>query len=503
MIRTNTTTNKTKKKTLPKGVSGSGGGGGGGNKATTPKTKTTPSTTTTTTIDAMKKLSAKTGSHGTKTVLNKQNTTRATNPTSAKVGVNLHQPSANLDSLLEPKKLKRANSFFLTRKLSKIYHTLTGSKDNLNKIPEHDDHPVKGPEPIPNPFKFTRSASLAAIPLRRSYRNSNIRESKLEQLREEDGHHVHTAGTSENSPTDVELRAKNTLKCASTNGTPNDNEPCDKDVTSVDRHSLPADRDRKNSFNLMSSLRRTFSVTPAKRKSYNPKWSASLMNLQQIDIMISYEDLSFINYDKFNTYEANLIRHMSQTDVNAKISNRNSVPDERTIFNNDARKAATFESSKSTNQRPDDQTDAVQYFTNFPEVKRRNKPTRVNVSSMFDRPSDVRHSNVETGKQQQLNRSTFRWSTPCESLNTQPFVNSNVSLKVEDVNEQICSADDKKLIPATVPKKFPITRCISCNSLRRTQSMNDMNDGHSGGDTTNDPSRIRSFVSSITLLSSF
>lgn len=501
MIRTSTTTNKTKKKTLPKGVTG---GGSGGTKTTTPKTKT-PTSTMAMTTDGMKKLSTKTGSHAPKAAQNRPNSSRATNPApaSVKVGVNLQQPSANvLDSLLEPKKLKRANSFFLTRKLSKIYHTLTGSKDNLNKIPEHDDHPVKAHEPIPNPFKFTRSASLATIPLRRSYRNPNIRESKLEQLREEDGHHMHIGGTSENSPTDVELRAKNTLKCASTNGTPNDNELCDKDVASGERNSLPADRDRKNSFNLMSSLRRTFSVTPTKRKSYNPKWSASLMNLQQIDTMISYEDLSFINYDKFNTYEANLIRHMSQTDVNAKISNRNSVPDERTIFNGDTRMAATSESSKSTNQRIDDQTNAVQYFTNYPEVKRRNKPKRVNVASMSERP-DVRHSNVETGQQQQLNRSTFRWSTPCESLNAQPFVKSNISLKIEDMNEQICKTDGEKLIPATVPMESPFVRCISCNSLRRTQSMNDITDAHSGGDTTNYPRPNRSFVSSITYLSLF
>lgn len=452
MIRTNTTTcSKNKKKLLS-----------GGGKTTMPRTKTFLASSSIPS-DTTKKPPSKSGGQTIKT-----GRMQSMNATSAKADTNLvHQSSTNLDPLLGPKKLKRSNSFFLTRKLTKIYHTLTGSKDNLNKIPENDDHHGTQVNPMPNPFKFTRSASLATIPLRRSYRNSNIRESKLEQLREEDGH-GHGNGSA--TPTDTESTVE---KGPIANGVMNGIDASDNDKMSTS--------ERKNSFSLMSSLRRTFSVTPAKRKSsYNTKWSASLMNLQQIDVMISYEDLSFINYDKFNTYEANLIRHLSQTDVNTKLSNRNSVPDERTIFNNSARRSVTSESLKSIG-RTDDQSAADQYFINYPEVKRRNKQRRVNVYAEANRMSDVRRSYVENRSPHHLNRQTFRWSTPCESLNTQQFTKSNVSLRIENtVDERIdgtsCVSTTNPTISATAPNESPINRCISCNSLRRTQSMNEMTD---------------------------
>lgn len=470
MIRTNTTTNKNRKKSLPKSSYGGGGG---------QKTKTTAPPTTL--ADATKKLPSKSGGHSTRTAPTKISTV-ATTPKLC--------DSTDLDPLLESKKLKRSNSFILTRKLSKIYHTLTGSKDNLNKIPENDDQHAQKCDSLPNPFKFTRSASLATIPLRRSYRNSNIRESKLEQLREECGH-GHTIAASATSPSDTD---GNELKHPSQEVGPNANRVSDNERNM-------SQSDRKNSFSLMSSLRRTFSVTPAKRKSYNSKWSASLMNLQQIDVMVSYENLSFINYDKFNTYEANLIRHMSQTDVNAKLSNRNSVPDERTIFNCRARRTAAQETSLS-NDKTDAQTE--QYFANYPDVRRRQKQNRVNVNTVPDRTSDVRRSCFEYGEPRPLNRSTYRWSTPCDSPNAQQFIKSNVSVRIEDANGRICDASDvpttKPTSPGTAPKKCPLKRCISSNSLRRTQSMNDISDGHSD-DTTSDPKRTRSFVSTFFLSS--
>lgn len=443
---------------------------GGGNQ----KTKTTASTPPT---DATKKVSSKSGGHSTKTASNRP---ISNVPTSPKLIVSPQPSSTGLDALLESKKLKRSNSFILTRKLSKIYHTLTGSKDNLNKIPENDDQHGQKCDSLPNPFKFTRSASMATIPLRRSYRNSNIRESKLGQLQEEGGH-GHTIAPSATSCNETNgFCDENELSHPSANADPNVNKISDNECNT-------SQSDRKNSFNLLSSLRRTFSVTPAKRKSYNSKWSASLMNLQQIDVMVSYENLSFINYDKFNTYEANLIRHMSQTDVNAKLSNRNSVPDERTIFNCGARRTIAHETLQS-NEKTDEQTE--QYFANYPEVRRRQKPKRVNVNAMPDRTSDARRSCVEYGKPRPPNRSTYRWSTPCDSPNARQFIKSNVSLKTENASNLMTT----KPIPATAPKECPLKRCISCNSLRRTQSMNDLSNGHNN-DTKSDHERIPSFVS--------
>lgn len=182
------------------------------------------------------------------------------------------------------RKLERSNSFFLTRQLTKIYDSLTNSKESLK------DNETCTKNETKTPFKFIRSVSLAAISLKKDYRNS-IRKPKLEQLSEED----HPFGMqTEKSKQKYEKKSK---------------------TASID--SLSSRTSDKSS--MISSFKRTFSLTPSRRKATNPKWSASLMSLQQIDVMISYEDLSFIDYDKFNTYEENLmskIKSSNQIDVN-------------------------------------------------------------------------------------------------------------------------------------------------------------------------------------------
>lgn len=190
-----------------------------------------------------------------------------------------HLP-ANPDQIVDygDRKLERSNSFFLTRKLSKIYDSLTNSKESLK------DNVSSSSTKTPTPFKFIRSVSLAAISLKKDYRNS-MRKPKLEQLSEED------------HPFGVPI-AKSTRK--------NDKK---SKTASVD--SLSSRTSEKSS--VISSFKRTFSLTPSRRKSANSKWSASLMSLQQIDVMISYEDLSFIDYDKFNTYEENLMNKIKST----------------------------------------------------------------------------------------------------------------------------------------------------------------------------------------------
>lgn len=184
------------------------------------------------------------------------------------------------------RKLERSKTFFLTRQLTKIYDSLANSKESLKENVENSER--KDPKPA---FKFMRSVSLAAISLKKEYRNS-MRKPNLEQLSEED----HTIG--------IPIPNSQQKKSEKKNRT-----------ISVD--SLSSRTSDKSS--VISSFKRTFSLTPSRRKSANPKWSASLMSLQQIDVMISYEDLSFIDYDKFNTYEENLmtkIKSSNQNDVN-------------------------------------------------------------------------------------------------------------------------------------------------------------------------------------------
>lgn len=193
--------------------------------------------------------------------------------------------SSSSSSIGGQKKPERSHSFSLTRKISKIYNSITGSKDNLTKIPESDETSLP-------PFKFTRSFSMAAIPLRKSFHRS-IRRPKLEQLSEE-------SVTEKCTKDDDSAKTVDDFKT--------------KDPTKFEATlSKSGKLSRKNSASsLILSLKQTFGNSIEKNKSMNPRWSASLASLQHIDVMVSYEDLSFINYDHFNTYEKQLEKRISR-----------------------------------------------------------------------------------------------------------------------------------------------------------------------------------------------
>ncbi len=283
------------------------------------------------------------------------------------------------------KKMERSHSFFLTRKLSKIYNTLTGSKENLTKIPENEHE-----EPV---FKFSRSLSLATIPLRKSYRRI-VRETKLEKLHEE-------------HPEKVD-EIKEDISEASI-----------EHVVSNDENMSPT-RERSNSF--LSHLKRTFSSSSDKKKPLNPRWSASLANLQQIDVMVSYEDLSFINYDKFNTYEKNLAKPIESNYLQRTGNNRMSM-DERML--NKYYQKPENTSVVATEHAPSilDTTAA----TVNPVVRRRknNQLDRIrksayldsNIDSNFDQSRNVYRNSLDEAKLKflnKVNRDSFRLSNNFE-----------------------------------------------------------------------------------------
>lgn len=285
------------------------------------------------------------------------------------------------------RKLERANSFFLTRKLTNLYNSLTSSKESLNKIPENDDHNNKN-EMRP-PYKFGRSVSLATITLRKDYRNS-IRKPKLEQLSEED-HHIHGGHHHHRHTISESYQNHKNMSTAS--------------IDSV------GSRSSEKSFSLMSSLKRTFSLTPAKRKqATNPKWNASLLSLQQIDVMISYEDLSYINYDKFNTYEETLLKNLSQSDL--KTDNR--------------RQSASLKSNVNEQRhRTNSEQPSESYFSRYPSVKRRSRPNPMITGrrhSTYTQSAFI-SSEIEINSIANDDESK-RWSNPCFSLSTSNIENS-------------------------------------------------------------------------------
>lgn len=289
------------------------------------------------------------------------------------------------------KKMERSHSFFLTRKLSKLYNTLTGSKENLTKIPENENE-----EPV---FKFTRSLSLATIPLRKSYRRI-VRETKLEKLHEE-----HPEKVDENK----------------------EDEPVEQQASNDEENDSPK-RERTNSF--LSHLKRTFSSSSDKRKPLNPKWSASLANLQQIDVMVSYENLSFINYDKFNTYEKNLTKPVESNYLQRGGNNRMSM-DERMLnkyYQNagNATEIPHFQKLKHATDTPTSILDAPATTVN-PVVRRRknNQLDRVrksayldsNIDSNFDQSRNVYRNSLDDAKLKflnKVNRDSFRLSNNFE-----------------------------------------------------------------------------------------
>lgn len=203
-------------------------------------------------------------------------------------------------------KFERSGSFSLKGKLSKLINSITSSKESLNKV--EDDKEL--------PFTFSRSRSM--ILPRRTNRRSLI-EPQLEQLSEEDpmspaSPRKNSIETSDNTP------QRPTSMQAPTTSTPIENNILQQPrktstpVLSADPTFDPvANFKKRRSSTLISSFKTTFGITTEKKKEkLNDKWRASLQSLQAVDNMVSYENMSFIDYDKFNVYEKQLERKLSQ-----------------------------------------------------------------------------------------------------------------------------------------------------------------------------------------------
>lgn len=215
----------------------------------------------------------------------------------------------------EPKKLERSNSFFLTRKLSKIFH-LSASKENLNKLDE-----TKSVENINNNggFKFQRSLTLNSIQLKKNYRNTFVE--KLGKLSEEkisDSDKFKKQPDHPDTPphSPVMLRSQSPSRYRQTL-------PAGHNYDNIFK---PPKLERSDSF--ISLFRKKVSFVEKKPASMNSNWNVSLQNLQQIDNMVKYDDgLNFVNYDKFNQYEQKLekqIKYENKLSEHLKVIN--SIP---------------------------------------------------------------------------------------------------------------------------------------------------------------------------------
>lgn len=240
-------------------------------------------------------------------------------------------------------KMERTSSF--RGKLSRIFNHLTGSKENLARSDELEDDAGK------TPFTFTRSRSM--IMLRRPNRRSFI-EPQLEQLSEEaekSGDPMSPASPRKNSladssapdsgspvfrrradtanSTNTPARRQSALPTTSTplEQTPGSGSSVSRkpSLVSLTPNDPQLNFQKRRSNTLIASFKSSFSgltgsstagssstsSSDKKKDKMNPKWSASLQSLQAIDNMVSYANMSFIDYDKFNGYEKQLERQNS------------------------------------------------------------------------------------------------------------------------------------------------------------------------------------------------
>ncbi|XP_049540187.1 uncharacterized protein LOC125954159 isoform X4 [Anopheles darlingi] len=292
-------------------------------------------------------------------------------------------------------KMERSNSSgsFLTRKLSTLYSRLSGSRENVSTNAPTTNRPGRAVAPVVlpaeatpmQPVPFVRSRSMSSIQLKRTYRRSQ-NESTLRNL-QEDAILERSESTEETSVTP--LSRERTMEV-----------PEDEPET-----PSPMPRfERSNS--ILASIRRKISFKSERRSSNVSNWSTSLQNLRQEDFMVSYDDLSFIDYDQFNSYEAQLAKQTRGANGEATVS------------------ATVDELRRPSRPSSGVLGTPVVEATNTGVVRRRQKPDTLLRSTLIRKSMDATEANLDRDKNVYRNsldpeklicisnasRKSFRWS---------------------------------------------------------------------------------------------
>lgn len=193
----------------------------------------------------------------------------------------------------EPKKLERSNSF-ISRGLSKIFHAKFSSKENLvdrSKVNEKQDVVV-----LPNTLQ--RSLTLNSIQTGKNYRKT-LPELRLEKLSEEKiNENEKTKSPPMSPPVIMRSRSPASYRQSMPVGAFDDIDFLKPPTPLTPQAAAPLQR----SGSFINLIRRKISFNEVKTESMTP--AASLQSLQKIDnFLVSYDDLSFVDYDKFNKYE--------------------------------------------------------------------------------------------------------------------------------------------------------------------------------------------------------
>lgn len=302
--------------------------------------------------------------------------------------------------IAEPK-LERSNSFFLTRKLSEIYQKLSSSKENLHKAVESDDKKLG----------ITRSLSLNSIQLKKNYRRSLVQESKLGKLSEEQiCENEKKVISPPATPSDEDLKRIKQQKAENRRSVPpeafrhmNVQVPINP-IVPEPKPEIKTKEDSKmkleRSPSLLSIIRKKVSFTDKNRMSGN--WNTSLLNLQQIDNMVSYENMTYVNYDKFNKYGQDLEKNLSQGEL---IPLNPPINQPTTISQN-------FPQNTINTQRQ-----SLVYEATNPVIRavkmREKKRKMVDVNSNLDRDKNLYRQSIDSAKLRflsSINLESHRWS---------------------------------------------------------------------------------------------
>ncbi|XP_058129775.1 uncharacterized protein LOC131285134 [Anopheles ziemanni] len=311
-----------------------------------------------------------------------------------------------LGSLGQPAgpKMERSNSFFLARKLSSLYSKFSGSRENVssaNAVSPNTDG--KDTVDRTQPFQFVRSRSMSSIQLKRAYRRSQ-NESTLQNL-QEDAILERSESSEETAGT-----AAGTVRSEAI-----ENVPVPEATAPVTPDTPPPMPRFERSNSILASIRRKISFRSDRRSSTVSSWSTSLQNLRQEDFMISYDDLSFIDYDQFNSYETNLLKRQPAA-VASETYHPHHTPPSLNVQDGQT------ESLSQSN----DNTPAVE-ATNTGVIRRRRKNDNLlrttlirksmDVESNLDRDKNVYRNSLDAEKLlciSKVNRKSFRWSADVE-----------------------------------------------------------------------------------------
>ena len=371
-------------------------------------------------------------------------------------------------------KFERSGSFSLKGKLSKLINSITSSKESLNKV--EDDAEL--------PFKFTRSRSM--ILPRRTNRRSLI-EPQLEQLSEEDPtspasprkNSIDHNGDSSNTPLRPQSLQPTTTSTPLDDGTIPSSpslhaRKSSTPVLTQDPAFDPiANFKKRRSSTLISSFKTTFGLSSEKKKDkLNDKWRASLQSLQAVDNMVSYENMSFIDYDKFNTYEKQLERKLSQISLMEPALNCSHLPNDSSFIADNTSYILVSPGTPST-------AAPSPFITPQTVVRRRKTASSLHGSAreLAKRRSVSRHSfNVDTDYEHNLDkpRNVYRESLDSRKLELLNEISRNSYILDSDLVDIL----DLALTSVKVNNKHQrYKRYCSQLSTDRTKAAQDVVDG--------------------------